>query len=84
MCVFFLQLTNVTSDYIVEIINKFEVSDENKQTGVMGIEGNFNKCNFTFPLCKLLCHTICHFTFSVSAFKLPVIDTLANGGAKRS
>uniref|UniRef100_A0A8C6NIZ3 Phosphoinositide phospholipase C n=1 Tax=Nothobranchius furzeri TaxID=105023 RepID=A0A8C6NIZ3_NOTFU len=33
------KMTNVTSDYVIEIIEKFEVSDENKQRGVMGIEG---------------------------------------------
>ncbi|XP_028275467.1 1-phosphatidylinositol 4,5-bisphosphate phosphodiesterase eta-1 isoform X2 [Parambassis ranga] len=49
------KLTNVTSDYIAEIIDKFEVSDENKQTGVMGIEGftNFMRsptCDIFNPL----------------------------------
>lgn len=34
------QMTNVTPEYVAEIIEKFEVSDENKQRGVMGIEGN--------------------------------------------
>lgn len=34
-----LQMPNVTSEYAAEIIDKFEVSDENKQRGVMGIEG---------------------------------------------
>lgn len=33
-------MTNVTPEYVTEIIEKFEVSDENKQRGVMGIEGN--------------------------------------------
>lgn len=32
-------MPNVTSEYAAEIIDKFEVSDENKQRGVMGIEG---------------------------------------------
>uniref|UniRef100_A0A3B3Z4I0 Phosphoinositide phospholipase C n=1 Tax=Poecilia mexicana TaxID=48701 RepID=A0A3B3Z4I0_9TELE len=33
------KMTNVTPEYVVEIIDKFEVSDENKQRGVLGIEG---------------------------------------------
>lgn len=33
-------MTNVTSEYVAEIIDKFEVSDENKRRGVLGIEGN--------------------------------------------
>ncbi|XP_024132894.1 1-phosphatidylinositol 4,5-bisphosphate phosphodiesterase eta-1 isoform X1 [Oryzias melastigma] len=33
------KMSNVTSEYAAEIIDKFEVSDENKQRGVMGIEG---------------------------------------------
>ncbi|KAM9359321.1 1-phosphatidylinositol 4,5-bisphosphate phosphodiesterase eta-1 [Symphorus nematophorus] len=33
------KMTNVTPEYVAEIIDKFEVSDENKQRGVMGIEG---------------------------------------------
>ncbi|XP_034024968.1 1-phosphatidylinositol 4,5-bisphosphate phosphodiesterase eta-1-like isoform X2 [Thalassophryne amazonica] len=32
------KMTNVTLDFCAEIIDKFEVSDENKQKGVMGIE----------------------------------------------
>lgn len=39
-------MTNVTPEYVAEIIEKFEVSDE--QRGVMGIEGNF--LPFLFPL----------------------------------
>lgn len=35
-----LQMANVTPEYVAEIVDKFEVSDENKQRGVMGIEGN--------------------------------------------
>lgn len=57
MCcvLFFLQMTNVTPEYVAEIIDKFEVSDENKQRGVMGIEGNFLpflfllSCLFSLP-----------------------------------
>ncbi|XP_074534999.1 1-phosphatidylinositol 4,5-bisphosphate phosphodiesterase eta-1 isoform X1 [Halichoeres trimaculatus] len=33
------KMTNVTPEYVAEIIAKFEVSDENKQRGVMGIDG---------------------------------------------
>ncbi|KAI3354187.1 hypothetical protein L3Q82_018727, partial [Scortum barcoo] len=33
------KMANVTPEYVAEIINKFEVSDENKQRGVMGIDG---------------------------------------------
>ncbi|XP_077421472.1 1-phosphatidylinositol 4,5-bisphosphate phosphodiesterase eta-1 isoform X3 [Vanacampus margaritifer] len=33
------KMVNVTPEYVAEIIDKFEVSDENKQKGVMGIEG---------------------------------------------
>lgn len=34
-------MTNVTPEYVAEIIDKFERSDENKQRGVIGIEGIF-------------------------------------------
>ncbi|KAM4567090.1 1-phosphatidylinositol 4,5-bisphosphate phosphodiesterase eta-1 isoform 2-T2 [Odontesthes bonariensis] len=33
------RMTNMTAENTAEIIDKFEVSDENKQRGVMGIEG---------------------------------------------
>ncbi|XP_074498385.1 1-phosphatidylinositol 4,5-bisphosphate phosphodiesterase eta-1 isoform X2 [Sebastes fasciatus] len=33
------KMANVTPEYIAEIVEKFELSDENKQRGVMGIEG---------------------------------------------
>ncbi|XP_044059631.1 1-phosphatidylinositol 4,5-bisphosphate phosphodiesterase eta-1 isoform X2 [Siniperca chuatsi] len=33
------KMANVTPEYVAEIIDKFEGSDENKQRGVMGIEG---------------------------------------------
>ncbi|XP_041850017.1 1-phosphatidylinositol 4,5-bisphosphate phosphodiesterase eta-1 isoform X2 [Melanotaenia boesemani] len=33
------KMANATADYAAEIIDKFEVSDENKQRSVMGIEG---------------------------------------------
>lgn len=34
-------MANVTPEDVAEIIDKFEESDENKQGGVMGIEGYF-------------------------------------------
>lgn len=40
-------MTTVTSEFVAEIINKFEMSDENKQKGVLGIDGNFHI--FIFP-----------------------------------
>lgn len=40
-------MTNVTPEYVAEIIQKFEVADENKQKGVMGIEGNNMTHSFT-------------------------------------
>lgn len=40
-------MTNVTPEYVTEIIQKFEVADENKQKGVMGIEGNNTTHSFT-------------------------------------
>lgn len=33
-------MVSVTPEYVADVIDKFEVSDENKQRGVMGIEGN--------------------------------------------
>lgn len=55
----YVQMTNVTPEHVAEIIEKFEVADENKQRGVMGIEGNitqfflsiFLNCK-AFPLLK--------------------------------
>lgn len=43
-------MTSVTPEYVAEIIQKFEVADENKQNGVMGIEGNrvTHLCTFLF------------------------------------
>lgn len=46
------QMTNVTPEYAAEIIEKFEVSDENKQRGIMGIEGNWP--TFHFPLFSII------------------------------
>lgn len=40
-------MTSVTAEYVAEIINKFEVSDENKQNGVLGIDGKVHI--FIFP-----------------------------------
>lgn len=39
------QMSNVTPEYCLDIINKFEVSEENKQNGVLGIEGE----DFVWP-----------------------------------
>uniref|UniRef100_A0A8C2C7C5 Phosphoinositide phospholipase C n=1 Tax=Cyprinus carpio TaxID=7962 RepID=A0A8C2C7C5_CYPCA len=36
------KMSNVTPEYCLDIINKFEVSEENKQNGVLGIEGFTN------------------------------------------
>uniref|UniRef100_G3P7Y5 Phosphoinositide phospholipase C n=1 Tax=Gasterosteus aculeatus aculeatus TaxID=481459 RepID=G3P7Y5_GASAC len=33
------KMTNVAPEYVAEIIDKFEMSDENKQSGVLGIDG---------------------------------------------
>ncbi|CAJ1065280.1 -phosphatidylinositol 4%2C5-bisphosphate phosphodiesterase eta-1 [Xyrichtys novacula] len=33
------KMANLTPEFVAEIIDKFEVSDENKQRGIMGIEG---------------------------------------------
>ncbi|KAE8295189.1 1-phosphatidylinositol 4,5-bisphosphate phosphodiesterase eta-1 [Larimichthys crocea] len=35
-------MTNVTPEYVTEIIGKFEMSQENKQSGIIGIEGFTN------------------------------------------
>ncbi|XP_030600308.1 1-phosphatidylinositol 4,5-bisphosphate phosphodiesterase eta-1 isoform X1 [Archocentrus centrarchus] len=45
------KMSNVTPEYVAEIIDKFEVSEENKQKCVMGIEGftNFMRC----PTCDI-------------------------------
>lgn len=36
---FFVQMSNVTPEYCLDIIQKFEVSEENKEQNVLGIEG---------------------------------------------
>ncbi|XP_067246733.1 1-phosphatidylinositol 4,5-bisphosphate phosphodiesterase eta-1 [Chanodichthys erythropterus] len=36
------KMSNVTPEYCLDIINKFELSEENKQNGVLGIEGFTN------------------------------------------
>lgn len=56
-------MINVTPEYVAEIIEKFEVSDENKQRGVMGIEGNCP--TFLFPLFSIF-SSIPLFSFSLS------------------
>lgn len=35
-----VQMNNVTPEYCLDIIQKFEVSEENKEQNVLGIEGN--------------------------------------------
>lgn len=49
----YAQMTNVTPEHVAEIIEKFEVADENKQRGVMGIEGNITQffCPFSLSEC---------------------------------
>lgn len=49
-------MANVTPEYCADIIAKFEPSDENKQRGVMGIEGKF----FQF---HLILFFVCIFVF---------------------
>lgn len=46
----YVQMTNVTPEHVAEIIEKFEVADENKQRGVMGIEGNITQFFCPFSL----------------------------------
>lgn len=42
-------MNNVTADYCLDIIRKFEVSEENKTKNVLGIEGKItNILNFLF------------------------------------
>lgn len=71
-----LQMANVTPEYVAEIVDKFEVSDENKQRGVMGIEGNtlsFFCWNFIFistPRYPSRSFFLLHLTHS-SSFSLP-------------
>lgn len=47
-------MSSVTPEYAAEIIDKFEVSEENKQRGIMGIEGTV--LTFTFLLPQLSFH----------------------------
>lgn len=42
-------MSNVTTDYCLDIIRKFEVSEENKAKNVLGIEGKItNILNYSF------------------------------------
>lgn len=42
-------MNNVTADYCLDIIRKFEVSEENKAKNVLGIEGKItNILKFSF------------------------------------
>lgn len=49
-------MNNVTTDYCLDIIRKFEVSEENKTKNVLGIEGkitNFLISHFSVQFAKL-------------------------------
>ena len=41
-----LQMPNVTVECCLDIIDKFENSEENKQKGILGIEGEIGLNNF--------------------------------------
>lgn len=43
-------MTNVAPEYVAEIIDKFEMSDENKQSGVLGIDGEHYFIFFVFSI----------------------------------
>uniref|UniRef100_A0A673WGW7 Phosphoinositide phospholipase C n=1 Tax=Salmo trutta TaxID=8032 RepID=A0A673WGW7_SALTR len=38
------KMVNVTTEYCLDVIEKFELSEENKQKGILGIEGKTAKC----------------------------------------
>lgn len=42
-------MSNVTTDYCLDIVRKFEVSEENKAKNVLGIEGKITNVPFSFP-----------------------------------
>lgn len=49
-------MTNVTTDYCLDIIRKFEVSEENKVKNALGIEGKrpiFLNFHFSIQCAKL-------------------------------
>lgn len=50
--VLFVQMNNVTPEYCLDIIQKFEVSEENKKQNVLGIEGKV----FDFTVSFVLIH----------------------------
>ena len=55
-------MTNVTTDYCIDIIRKFEVSEENKAKNVLGIEGKItNILNFSFLHSVLLSYLVAKF-----------------------
>lgn len=43
-------MNNVTPEYCLDIIQKFEVSEENKKQNVLGIEGKSFGFRVSFPL----------------------------------
>lgn len=45
------QMPNVTVDYCLDIIDKFETSEENKQRGILGIEGEIGLTVGAFSVC---------------------------------
>lgn len=45
-----VQMNNVTTEYCLDIIRKFEVSEENKTQNVLGIEGNIFQIFSLFKL----------------------------------
>lgn len=57
-------MSNVTPEYCLDIINKFEVSEENKQNGVLGIDGE----KYVWP----------HSTFLSSCFPTFIAGLLHN------
>lgn len=72
-------MTNVTPEYVEEIIEKFEVADENKQRGVMGIEGN------VFPVLSnlLFIHMIQgNFVFYVSVIWFDLMTDTGSSASK--
>lgn len=55
-------MTNVTTDYCIDIIRKFEVSEENKAKNVLGIEGKIiNILNFSFLHSVLVSYLLAKF-----------------------
>jgi len=49
-------MTNVTTDYCIDVIRKFEVSEENKAKNVLGIEGKM--INILLLLSELITYIV--------------------------